>query len=357
MTAAARRGATTVADRAVRRIAEQAAREALAATGGGAVVSGSASVRGGRAAVAVVVTLPYEGAADARGAALQDHVAERTGRLTGLAVSRPRLRVGGLLSPEPSGPQPRPAPDGGHTAPEKTARTARRRGARPWSQRRAPVAVGAAVVLVAAAAALRDLAAVHLFHRPPAPWRVRAVDWLTAAHGVGTGSALVRAAAASAVAAGALLLLAALTPGRRGLLATAAPHADVRVLLTRSGASRLVRAAVAEVPGVVDARVRTGRRRVSVRARLAFGEGPAAERAVARAVAGALAGLGLDRTPRVRVRLRTAAGRRPPLPAPRSAGPAAPLPHPSPAPPGAPAGPGGPVRPTEPEESDRAASA
>ncbi|MGI5447179.1 DUF6286 domain-containing protein [Streptomyces sp. CA-243310] len=304
MTGPAARGTTEIAVRAVRRIAEQAAKEALIGTGG-RVLTGRAAVRDGQASVSVEVALPYEGSADARGEAVGRHVADRTGQLTGMRVSAPRIRVGALSL---TGPVPAPAAAGA----EPGAPT-RRASGRVWSERRLPMAVLAAAVLATAVLLLRDVVAVHFLHQGPAPWRTRVLTWLTA-NGPGVPSDAGRVPGAVAVLAGAALLLAALTPGHRRLLALAVPDRGVRATLGRASAARLVRAAVMEVPGVVHTRVRSGRRRVRVRVRFAFGERRAVEEAVEASVRAVVAGLGLAGAPRCRVRIRPTAGWRPPAP-------------------------------------------
>ncbi|MER6387116.1 DUF6286 domain-containing protein [Streptomyces sp. NPDC001523] len=312
MTGPAARGTTEIAERAVRRIAEQAAKEALIGTGG-RVLAGRATVRAGQASVGVEVALPYGGSADAGGEAVGRHVADRTGRLTGMPLSPPRIRVGALSL---TGPVPASGTAGaGPGAPT------RRSSGRVWSERRLPIAVLAAAVLAAAVLLLRDVVAVHLLHQGPAHWRTRALTWLTV-NGPGVPSGAGRVLGAAAVLAGAALLLAAFAPGHRRLLALAVPDRGVRATLGRASAARLVRAAVVEVPGVVHSRVRVGRRRVRVRVRFAFGERRAVEETVEASVTAVVAGLGLARAPRGRVRIRPTAGWRPPEPLEPRPGPA-----------------------------------
>ncbi|MEU1026257.1 DEAD/DEAH box helicase, partial [Streptomyces sp. NPDC005904] len=88
---AADRGATTVAERAVRRIAERAATEALP-PGEVQAARGAAAVRGRRARVSVAVTLPYPTVLDDAGERVRSHVADRTAGLTGLVVPSARVR-------------------------------------------------------------------------------------------------------------------------------------------------------------------------------------------------------------------------------------------------------------------------
>ncbi len=90
-TPAAERGHDDGGERAVRRIAERAATEALA-PGEVEVRRGSAVVRGRRAEVGVTVALPYPAVLDEAGERVRSHVADRTARLTGLAVPSARVR-------------------------------------------------------------------------------------------------------------------------------------------------------------------------------------------------------------------------------------------------------------------------
>ncbi|WP_239144338.1 hypothetical protein [Streptomyces sp. SID14515] len=99
------RGRTTVAPRAVRRIAERAAAEALPV--GGAVTRGSASVRGASARVAVGVRLPYPVRTDEAAERIRDHAQTRTASLTGLSVREADIRIDALsVLPVPPARQP-----------------------------------------------------------------------------------------------------------------------------------------------------------------------------------------------------------------------------------------------------------
>ncbi|MFH8486986.1 DUF6286 domain-containing Asp23/Gls24 family envelope stress response protein [Streptomyces longisporoflavus] len=308
---AAERGTTTVADRAVRRIAQRAATEAPV-PGGVEAGRGSATVRGRRAEVAVTVTLPYPAVLDEAGERVRAHVAERTARLTGLTVSSARIRVRGLSPRERSaGMRAAPSADTGgtDTGATKTAATGAGRGRarRPWSQRRLPVAVLALAAAAAFGLLLYDMVSVHAAGHAPARWRVRTMEWL-ATHGPdvpdgGTVPGLLAALAVFAL--GVWLLVLAVTPGRRGRLPMEPPLPGMRAVLERRAVAVLLRDAVTDVPGVSRVTVRVGRRRARVRARLAFGEPDRARRAVREAAGAATAGLGLAAPPRLRVRLRT----------------------------------------------------
>ncbi|MFD5143306.1 DUF6286 domain-containing protein [Streptomyces sp. NPDC058401] len=134
--------------------------------------------------------------------------------------------------------------------------------ARFRSPRRLPAAVGAFAVLGVAGLFLYDLAAVRA-HRPGMRWRdelSRALERHTPADpGVLIGGGILAAA-------GAALLLYALTPGLRGVLPMASPHPEVRGGLERGAAAQVLRDRVMEVSGVRSVRVRVGRSRIGVRA-------------------------------------------------------------------------------------------
>ncbi|MFD4920846.1 DUF6286 domain-containing protein [Streptomyces goshikiensis] len=137
---------------------------------------------------------------------------------------------------------------------------------RPWSARRLPAALVAAVILVAAGAALVDVVAVRA-GRPAAAWRrhltgelgTRPVDdvWM-----------LTGAAVATAV--GLWLIVLALTPGLRHQLPLRTPTPGVRACLDRDGAADLLRDAAMQVPGISTARIRVRRHRVKARADVRF---------------------------------------------------------------------------------------
>ncbi|MFD4634129.1 DUF6286 domain-containing Asp23/Gls24 family envelope stress response protein [Streptomyces sp. NPDC058284] len=302
-TPAGDRGSTSVADRAVRRVAERAATEALA-PGEVRTVRGAATVRGRRARVAVTVTLPYPEVLDEAGERVRSHVADRTQRLTGLVVPSARVRVGGLRLREPvQEPLPHAVPERWQEGQEGQEQTGGRRVRRPWSQRRLPVGALALAAAAVCGVLLYDLLAVHAAGRPPAPWRADLTKWLTA-HGP-AGSAWPGLAAALAVfGLGVWLLVLAVTPGLRGRLPMREPLPEIRAVLDRSAAAALLRDAVSELPGTTRVRVDVGRRRVRVRAGLAFGHLEAARAELTGAVERTLASWGLGRTPRYRVRLR-----------------------------------------------------
>jgi hypothetical protein len=348
---AAERGATVVAERVVRRIAERAATEAALPHGRAEVTRGAATVRGGRADLALGVRLPYPAALADTGAAVRDTVTDRVAYLTGLTVTRAAVQIrdlstdvdargaGGRGAAGPlaedaaaaagaaeAGTAPGTAGvEGGvdaGTAAGTTAgtaatstrstRTGRTRTGRTWAQRRGPAGVVALVVAAGAGVLLWDVVSVHAAGRRPARWRLHALDWVTA-HGPGDTAVVAGGAGVAVV--GLWLLLLALTPGRRALLTMAAPDTPDtpdtpsapflrHAVLERSAAARLVADTVLEVAGVTGARVRVGRRRVRVRATLGFGDLATARAQAVAAARTAATALGLARTPRLRVHLR-----------------------------------------------------
>ncbi|MEV7194017.1 DUF6286 domain-containing protein [Streptomyces sp. NPDC093510] len=315
-TPAADRGSTTVADRAVRRIAERAATEALA-PGEVRATRSSASVRGRRARVAVTVTLPYPAVLDDAGERVRSHVADRTARLTGLAVPSARVRVRELCPRSETAAEAateveaRAGAGAGESVPEGGGGRARR----PWSQRRLPVAMLAFAAAAVCGVLLYDVLAVHAAGRPPARWRADLMDRLTT-HGPAAGAWPGAAAAFGVLCLGVWLLVLAVTPGGRGRLPMRTPLPDVHAVLDRGAAASLLRDAVSELPGVTRVKVRVGRRRARVRAGLAFGEPEAALQTLTEAADRALAACGVARPLRLRVRLRPDPAWRAPAPAP-----------------------------------------
>ncbi|MEU4981525.1 DUF6286 domain-containing protein [Streptomyces sp. NPDC021969] len=313
-TAPAERGRTVVADRAVRRIAERAAAETDLGGRRARVTHGTATVRGRRTEVSVDVRLPYPAALGEAGERVRSRTAERVAELSGLTVRAATVRVQSL-SADRAAPPPSPAHEGG---------TPRGRARRPWSARRVPAALVALVAAAACAALLYDVLSVHLAGRRPAGPRTGAVDWL-ATHGPGDTGVVAGGAVAAVL--GAWLLCLALTPGLRGVL----PMSPVpgqpaqRAVLDRAAAAELVRDAASAVPGVSHVRVRCGRRRVRVRARLSFGDRPATRAALRTTTAATLTTLGLSRRLGSRVALRPAPHWRPPGTEP-AAGPPVPAP-------------------------------
>ncbi|MEV7433693.1 DUF6286 domain-containing Asp23/Gls24 family envelope stress response protein [Streptomyces griseoviridis] len=293
MTTAAQRGTTTVSDKAVRRIAERAATEALPGTAG--ATKGSATVRGRRAEVAVEVPLPYPAPLADTARRVQDHVARRTAQLTGLDLRAPHIGVTSLTPARAeSPPADTPAED---TPAGSTGRTP----LRWWSQRRLPMALLTLSAAVACGALAFDLVLVHTGHRPPAAWRTATLDWLSR-HGPSAAASTVGAVAVALL--GVVLIVLAVTPGRRGLRTVTSGSPRLVTAVDRSALASLVEDAVRDTDGIGPVRVRAGRRRVTVRAGLAFGDRDRARSAVRDAARRVLEGCDLRRTPRLRVTVR-----------------------------------------------------
>ncbi|MGW3085271.1 DUF6286 domain-containing Asp23/Gls24 family envelope stress response protein [Streptomyces sp. NPDC001108] len=288
MRAAAERGTTTVSERAVRRIAERAATEALPRRGASRVTGVAASVRGGRAELSLEMTLPYPAPLAEAVQDVQRHVDARAAQLTGLDAVSTRVTVTSLAPPLAP---PSPAPQGDE------ARTSRRTSRRWWSQRRVPAAVLTALTATACGALALDTVRVHTTPRAAAPWRARAVDWLS---GHGTGDPAVVAVGALAALLGVGLIVLAVTPGRRHQSTVRPPAARVEAAVDRSALRSLVRDTVADVAGIGSVRVRVRRRRVTVRAGLCFGDRANTRDAVMSAARAALSACTLCRVPRLR---------------------------------------------------------
>ncbi|MFI5758400.1 Asp23/Gls24 family envelope stress response protein [Streptomyces sp. NPDC051569] len=97
--AAAERGATTIADRVVAKIAAQAAREALnGVPEGGATPHATVSVHRDSARVRVGVELDYPCDIGARCGAVRQQVAQRVRTLTGMEVPEVAVQVERLHS-------------------------------------------------------------------------------------------------------------------------------------------------------------------------------------------------------------------------------------------------------------------
>ncbi|MFF4554879.1 DUF6286 domain-containing Asp23/Gls24 family envelope stress response protein [Streptomyces sp. NPDC001422] len=294
MTDAAVRGTTTVSEKAVRKIAERAAAEALPGFARPSA-RGSASVRGRRAVVSLGVTLPYPAPLASTAERVERHVTDRTGRLTGLRLEPARVTVTGLTGPaRPSAP-PLAKPPASGRAPRRS-----------WSARRVPVVgLALAAALVCGAAAV-DVLRVHLAGQPPAAWRTDLLDALER-----RGPADLPVAFGIVLAAAGLwLCVLALTPGRRGLLGAASP--GLYAAVDRTAVASVIRDAVADVPGTDSVRVRVGRGRARVRVALAFGERDAATEAAAAAAHRAMDACALRRAPRLRVTVRPAPTWQPP---------------------------------------------
>ncbi|MDH6214869.1 DUF6286 domain-containing protein [Streptomyces pseudovenezuelae] len=304
MTAAARRGTTTVSERAVRRIAERATTEALP----GRTAKATATVRGRRAELSLGVTLPYpaplaDGVHD-----VQRHVVERTRELTGLDLPTARVSVTSLAAPRHSR-----APMSPTAETDSPGTNSPRAPARWWSRRRIPLTVLTSVAALGCGALALDLIQVHTAHRAAAAWRVSAVHWLSG-HGPGDPGVVIAGALTALV--GIWMVVLAVTPGRRrqSTVHTAAERVDAAV--DRSAVESLVRDAVGGVAGITAVRVRVRRRRVTVRARLAFGDRAQTSAAVTAAARAAVSSCRLRREPRVRAVVVPEPLWQPPVPAP-----------------------------------------
>ncbi|WP_445400130.1 DUF6286 domain-containing protein [Streptomyces sp. LE64] len=131
-----------------------------------------------------------------------------------------------------------------------------------WSARRVPAGLAALLLAAGAGLLLYDVVAVRAGH-PAMDWRRRLADGL-ATRPLDDPAVLVGAGVAAAL--GLLLLVLALTPGRRGLLPMRTPDPDLRVALDRKAAAMTLRDRAVEVSGVQSVRVRVRRRRVDARA-------------------------------------------------------------------------------------------
>ncbi|MEU7335193.1 DUF6286 domain-containing Asp23/Gls24 family envelope stress response protein [Streptomyces sp. NPDC007074] len=353
---AARRGTTTVSDKAVRRIAERAASEALP---GRPVTASrvSAAVHGRRADVALGVSLPYPLPVAETAREVRRHVSERTRELTGLDVSLRRISVDTLTVPSgttaPDGMPPLPTPSASTpfspalsaSAPSASVPSVsvpsvsvpsvsvpsvsvpsvsvpsvsaprseggdRRAPRRRWSRRRVPMTAVMLIGAVSFGAVALDMIRVRVAHRPAAAWRTGTLNWLT---GHGPGDTQVVLAGGGLALLGLWLTVLAVTPGRRRLLTLSAPGTSLDAAADRSAVAESVRDAVADVPGIGPVAVRVRRRRVVVRAGLAFGDRDTARDEVAAATRRVLGGWRPRRAPRVRIMVRTEPLWRPPRP-------------------------------------------
>ncbi|MFD3961349.1 MULTISPECIES: DUF6286 domain-containing protein [Streptomyces] len=299
---AGERGTTTVAPRAVRRIAERAAAEAL--PDGGSVTRGSATVRGASARIAVDVRLPYPVRADEAAQRVRERAEARTAALTGLSVPRAAVRVDALTVAAAAvvahGAPGAPGVLEAVEAPELVP------GPRIRAERRVPSAVLAVAGAVACGLMLADVVAVRL-GGAPAGWRTAVLDW-AAAHG--PADSAVRVGGAVAALAGVWLLGCALLPGARRRLRMGAPAPELRAQLDRTAAARILRERALGVSGVVGARVSVRRRRARVRVVVGYGDPEEVRSEAVRVLNAGLAELGLARTPvlRIGVQVRRDAG-------------------------------------------------
>ncbi|MBT2390332.1 hypothetical protein J7E87_13075 [Streptomyces sp. ISL-1] len=186
--------------------------------------------------------------------------------------------------------EPRVAPDDGDGG----------KAGRFWSVRRVPAGLLALVVLGGAGLLLYDIAAVRA-NRPAMQWR-RALAADLAKWRV--DELWVLAVAVAAMILGVCLIVIAVTPGLRSLLPMRRDIASVRAGLDRDAAALVLRDRAMEVSGVQSARVRTGRRKVSVRAVSHFRELDDVRADLDAAVGAAIKELGLARPPALTVHVR-----------------------------------------------------
>ncbi|MEU9299277.1 DUF6286 domain-containing protein [Streptomyces sp. NPDC048269] len=170
------------------------------------------------------------------------------------------------------------------------------------SARRVPAALTALAVLGVAGLFLYDLAAVRA-GRPGMRWRRELADQLARHTPADLGVMLGGGALAVA---GAVLLLLALAPGKRGILPMLPPDqaAGVRAGLGRKDAAQVLRDRAMEVSGVRTVRVKVGRSRIGVRATSHFRELDEVRADLDAVVAVGIEELGLAHPPRPRVRVR-----------------------------------------------------
>ncbi|WP_406263696.1 alkaline shock response membrane anchor protein AmaP [Actinacidiphila glaucinigra] len=167
----------------------------------------------------------------------------------------------------------------------------RSRPRRFWSPRRLPAAITAALLAVVAGLLLYDIAAVRA-GRPGMAWRRNLADQLATRP---LDDPWILAVACVAVVIGLWLLVLAVTPGLRDVLAMREGTAPVRAGLDRHAAELTLRDRAVEVSGVRSARVTVTRRTATVRAVVAFRETEAVRADLAAALAEAMEQLGLAR--------------------------------------------------------------
>ncbi|NJP68956.1 DUF6286 domain-containing protein [Streptomyces spiramenti] len=124
----------------------------------------------------------------------------------------------------------------------------------------------AVLLLAALGPLLYDVVAVRA-ERPAAAWRTELADQLANRT---LDDPWVLAVAAALLLLGIALVVAALTPGLRGVLPMRRADTRVRPGVERNAAAQVVRDRAMEVAGVLSVRVRVGRSRVRVSARAHF---------------------------------------------------------------------------------------
>ncbi len=286
MTSPAERGAIMISDTAIRRIAEGAAVEALSLTASG-TAKRSATVHVGRSGRSIRVSLRYPVPLSDAVGRVQEHVLARTRELTGREVGRPHFTVSTLSPSSAVGSRLKQVEEGG-PAPE--AAFVSGTPLRWWSQRRLPSAL-----LAMSAALAAGLLVLHVFGVPiGGSAGGPGSRWALSRLGVPAVTAMAGAVAALGLA----MITLALAPGLRRLH-TLASTAHLQAAVDRRALEALVQDAVQSVPGVSAVQVRLRRRRMTVRAELAFGSRAAVLDAARRQTVTALAGCLLHRTPRL----------------------------------------------------------
>ncbi|WP_432123632.1 DUF6286 domain-containing Asp23/Gls24 family envelope stress response protein [Streptomyces sp. C10-9-1] len=285
------RGAIMISDTAIRRIAERAAEEGLSLTGSGSTKR-STTVRLGRSGLSIRVSLRYPVPLSDAVHRVQEHVLARTRELTGREVARPRITVSVLSPRSPSGLLLEQVGTG-QPAPE--AAFGSRTPLRWWSQRQLPSALLTMPVALAAALLVLDVFGTPIGGSAGSTES----GWALSRLGVPAVTAMAGAVAALGLA----MIALALTPGLRRLH-TIASTARLRAAVDRRALEALVQDAAERVTGVSTVRVRLRRRRMAVRAELAFGSRAAALDLARREAVTALAGCRLHRTPRLSLNAR-----------------------------------------------------
>ncbi|MGA4950956.1 DUF6286 domain-containing protein [Streptomyces lydicamycinicus] len=174
--------------------------------------------------------------------------------------------------PGQDGDLPRSQPATTHARPAGPAHhsvRAKDRSRRPWSARRIPAALTAALVLLTAGALLFEAIWIRTGHRATAWWTTLTDELATRP----LGNIWILTGAAVTAALGLWFIILALTPGLRHQLplhVSTDGHGRIRAVLERKGAALLLRDAAMRVPGVSTARVRMRRRRVTVLAGVGF---------------------------------------------------------------------------------------
>ncbi|GAA1906276.1 DUF6286 domain-containing protein [Streptomyces durmitorensis] len=173
------------------------------------------------------------------------------------------------------------------------------RATRFWSPRRVPAAVLALLILGAAGLLLYDIAAVRAGHSAMG-WRPDLARELGERP---LDSTAVLVGAGVAAAAGIWLIVLAVTPGLRAVLAMRRGDEDVRAGLHRGAAAMVLRDRAMDVSGVQSVRVRMTRSKVDVHAVSHFRELDDVRSDLDATLAEGIRDLGLGRSPGLSVRV------------------------------------------------------